>query len=45
MVRVPAARHRPRPELTAFVDMVADRADDGNLRQILRAGRVTHATR
>jgi hypothetical protein len=49
MVRVlavwPGAVRRPRLELAAFVYLVAERADDGNLRQILRPGRVTHATR
>lgn len=46
MVRVPAvwpdAVHRSRPELAPFVNLVADRADDGDLREILRPGRVTH---
>jgi hypothetical protein len=49
MVRVaaawPHAVHRPRPELAAFVHLVAERADDGELPEILRLWRVTHATR
>jgi hypothetical protein len=49
MVRVlavrPGAVHRPRPELAAFVHLVADRADDGELREILRPRRLVHATR
>jgi hypothetical protein len=47
MVRVPAvwpdAVHRSRPELAAFVRLVAERADDGELRQIQRPRHVTHA--
>ena len=46
MVRVPAAWpgavHRPRPKLAAFVHLVAEQADGGNLRQILRPRGVTH---
>jgi len=49
MVGVPAvwpdAVHRPRPELAAFVHLVAERSDDGELRKILRPRRVTHAPR
>jgi hypothetical protein len=49
MVRVPAALtdavHRPRPELAAFVHLVAEQADDGELREILRLLRVAHASR
>jgi hypothetical protein len=49
MVRVPAvwpdAVHRPRRELAAFVHLVAERADDGELREIQLPWRVTHATR
>jgi hypothetical protein len=49
MMRVPAVRpgavHRPGPELAAFVDLVAERADDGELREIPRLRRVAHASR
>ena len=49
MMRVPAVRpgavHRPGPELAALVYLAADRADDGNLRKILRLRRLAHATR
>jgi len=38
----PGAVHRPRPELAAFVHLVAERADDGGLREILLPRRVTH---
>jgi hypothetical protein len=49
MVRVPAvwpdAVHRPSPKLAAFVHLVAERADDGELRKILLPRRVAHVTR
>jgi hypothetical protein len=49
MVRVlavwPDAVHRSCSELAAFVRLVADRAGDGDLREILRPRRVAHATR
>src|SRR6516165_265709 len=49
VVRVPAvwpdAVHRPCMELAAFMHQVADRAGDGELREILRPLRLTHATR
>jgi len=49
MVRVPAvwpdAIYRRRPELAAFVHLVADWANDGELRQIVVAGHLTHAAR
>ena len=47
MVRVPAvwsgAVHRPRPELAPFVHLMAERADDRELRKILRPRRLAHA--
>src|SRR6266481_2787615 len=49
MVRGPAvwadAVHRPSRELAPLVHLVADRADDGELREILLPRRVAHATR
>ncbi len=49
MVRVPAVRadavHRPRPELAALMHLVADRADDGELREILLPWGLAHASR
>jgi hypothetical protein len=49
MVRVlavwPGAVHRARPELAAFVHLMADGADDGNLREILWLRGLYHTDR
>ena len=46
-MRVPAVRadavHLPRPELAAFVHLMADRTHDGELRKILPARHLAHA--